>query len=553
MQRPLQKAYIVVSNDPYEIQKMSRDAALTLFSMISTCLGPRAMQKMVITKIGTIHVVNDGNCILRELDVGHPSARCLIELSRTQDERCGDGTTSVVVLGAKLLGNIVELIDNYHPIHICGALQKAKDICIKAIESVTVVLNTDDSILDIVRASVSTKLCSIIKVPIPELAFKACKMVKTKIENFNIVESFKNLTVNENVASTENTKDDQKKISDEKTPEKYYVDIKNDIKVEKIIGDFKDSFVLDGIMIQKEIVHPQMRRNIENPRIVVFDCPLEYKKGESVTNMELHGKDDLAKALEIEEEQVRNICTKILSVKPDLVVTEKGISDLALSVLRDNNVTAIRRITKSEATRICKATGASMISRIEDLEDKHVGTAGLFESIKINNDNYCKIHKCVAPKAVSVILYGVSMEILADLERNFMDAVNTCKHVMENPSVVPGGGSTEMNCAVALENAEGSDIETATYKLCADALKTIPSILLGNSGIKNTLFVLNELKYKLSNNPYLGISISGEVKDMRGLVMEPDIVKIQVIKSAFEAVSQILRVDGIIEAKTKSN
>lgn len=517
MQRPVQKAYILVSNDPNEIQKRSAETARTLYTMISTCLGPRAMQKMVITKMNSIQLTNDGNTILRELDVSHPSARCLIELSATQDNICGDGTTSVVILASKLLSTVVEILDDHHAIHVCSALTKAKDICIKKIEGMG--CSMSENIMKIVEASVSTKMCAYLNVPIAKLAYEAAEKVKTKNGD----------------------------------KESFTVDIKTDVRVEKILGMVEESHVLDGILMDKDIVHPQMRRKIENPRIVVLDCPLEYKKGESVTNMEFYDKTDFEKTLQIEEEQVRQMCAKILEVQPDVLVTEKGICDLALSILFQNNVTAVRRIKKTEAIRICKCTGASMVTKIEDLKEKHVGNAGLFEYIKINESNYCKISGCKDSKAVTVVLRGPSQDILAELERNLMDALRTCKNILADPMAVPGGGATEMNCALTLEMEDGSVVEKQTFAVCAEALKTIPSILIGNSGAKNPLEVLNSLSNKLKTNAYCGISISGEIKDMREIVMEPIIVKLQCIKSAFDAVSQLLRVDGIIEAKTKLN
>lgn len=517
MQRPAPKAYILVSSDRSEIQKASAYAAKTLSSIIKTCLGPRAMQKMVLTKINSIELTNDGNSILREMDVSHPSARCLIELSQTQDDECGDGTTSVIILAAEIMNKIVGLLDTNHPIRVCEAMRKARNICIDRLEAIAIEAR-EDELLQIISSCVATKLCSILKVPIPELALKAAQMVRTN-------------RVGERGAD---------------------IDIKTDIKIEKVLGAFEECEVLDGVLLEKEIVHSQMRRRIENPRILLIDTSLEYKKGESVTNLEFSKDSDFSRALQIEEEQVRGMCAKILELKPDVVITEKGISDLALSILFENNVTAIRRIKKSESIRIAKATGATAMNRLEDLEPRHLGTAGLFENIKIHNFHYCRISGCPSPRAVSVVLRGPSKDLLTELERNFMDAIKVARNVLRSPLLVPGGGAAEMSMARALRGAGESPLEREVCTACSEALRVIPSIISSNSGAGNTLDTLNRLESMQEDDPYLGINgISGEVQSMRDLVMEPIVVKTQCVKSCFEAVTQLLRVDGIIESKTK--
>lgn len=519
MQRPIQKAYVLISSDPNEIQKASAYAAKTLSSIIRTCLGPRAMQKMVLTKIHSIELTNDGNSILREMDVSHPSARCLIELSQTQDDVCGDGTTSVIILAAELLDKAVALLSNNHPIVVCRALTKAKDVCLQRLDNIATRARLEE-LITVVQASVATKLCSILKVPIPELALQAAMLVKQE-------------------GSADGTN--------------YKIDIKTDIKIEKILGSFEECEVLEGVLLEKELVHSQMRKQIENPKILLLDTPLEYKKGESVTNFEFNDANDFTQALMLEEQQIRKMCAQIIELQPDIVITEKGISDLALSILYENNITAIRRVKKSDSIRLAKATGATVMNRLEDLECRHLGRAGLFEYTKINKENYCKISKCANPHAVSVILRGASKDLLAELERNFMDAVKVAKNILAIPSLVPGGGSSEMAMSLALRKAAGNDLEMAVFNTCADALKIIPLTIASNSGTGSSLDIVNELEKKVEKNPLFGINgITGEIVSMEGLAMEPIIVKKQCIKSSFEAVIQLLRADGIIESRTKN-
>ncbi|KAI5149442.1 T-complex protein 1 subunit gamma [Enteropsectra breve] len=541
MNRSKPKAYILVSSSPNEIQRNSAHAAKTLLSIVRTCLGPRAMQKMILTKINSIEMTNDGNSILREMDVSHPSARCLIELSQTQDNECGDGTTSVLILAAELLNKMVLLLERFHPVQICAAMGKARDVCLSALNEVSV-SSDESSLIETVRASVSTKLCAVLKVPIPELALKAAQILASESNNDcnNDSKNGSNNSRNEN----NNSKAGKRKV----------LDLKTDIKIEKILGNFTECEVINGILIEKEIIHAQMRRTIESPRILLVDSSLEYKKGESVTNMEFSGGADFERALEIEEETIRKMCKHIVDIKPDLLIAEKGISDLALSILYENNITALRRVKRSDMIRIAKASGAVIMNRLEDLKESHLGKAGMFEYIKINRDNYCKISGCGKPGAVCVVLRGPSKDLLAELERNFMDAIKVCKNLLVDPAMVPGCGASEMHMAVSLAGNENfTAAEKEVFAGCSDALKIIPSILSSNSGMGNTLDILSKVEDMHSNGmKFTGVDgVSGDAVDARKLVMEPISVKVQMVKSAFGSVMQLLRVDGIIETKNR--
>lgn len=518
MQRPVpRKVYILVPDKPAQIQAESAVAAKTISSIIRTCLGPRAMQKMVLTKINSIELTNDGNAILRELDVAHPSARSLVELARTQDDEVGDGTTSVVILAAEILNEMVCMLDkDVHPIRICRALKRGLDVCVDAIDGMATSLDSDEeSRIRIVGASVATKVCSILKVPIERLAFEAAKRVYVKDEN--------------------------------------RCDLKANVRVEKILGgNLMESEVVDGVIINKDIIHPQMRRSIENPRIVILESPLEYKKGESQTNYEFSRENDFTRALEIEEEQVREMCSRIVSLKPDIVVCEKGVSDLALSILFEHNITGLRRVKKTDTSRLSKACGVRIANRVEDLDEKHVGTScGLFEYVKYGDEYYCKFSRCRDPKACSVVIRGPTKDILNELERNFMDAVKVARNILVSPRLCAGGGAAEMAMGHALLKSAGEDaVEREVFSRLASALTIIPSILLENSGVSSVLKTISFLEQKHKETPYYGVNgVTGEVVDTRTLILEPHAVKSQCIKSAIEAVSQLLRIDGIIESR----
>jgi len=335
------------------------------------------------------------------------------------------------------------------------------------------------------------------------------------------------------------------------------VDIKRYARIEKIPGgEIEDSEVIDGVMINKDITHPKMRRKIESPRIVLLDCPLEYKKGESQTNIEITKEDDWNRILEIEEEQVKHMCDAILAVKPDVVITEKGVSDLAQHFLVKNNVTALRRVRKSDNNRIARATGATIVNRVDDLQESDVGTrCGLFEIEKIGDEYFTFLRKCKTPKACTILLRGPSKDILNEIERNLQDAMSVARNVIFHPRLSPGGGATEMAVAVKLSQLAKSveGVQQWPYKAVADAMEIIPRTLVQNAGA-SPIRILTKLRAKhAEGHTSWGVDgDTGELVDMKEYgVWEPEAVKLQSIKTAVEAACLLLRVDDICSAKSR--
>jgi T-complex protein 1 subunit gamma len=263
------------------------------------------------------------------------------------------------------------------------------------------------------------------------------------------------------------------------------IDIKRYAKVEKIPGGLiEDCIVLDGVMFNKDVTHGEMRRKIKNPRIVLLDCPLEYKKGESMTNIEMMNEEDFKKALESEEEEVKKMCEEILRVKPDIVITEKGVSDFCQHFLmKGNNVTMIRRIRKTDNNRLARVCGATIANRPEELQESDVGTlCGLFEVKKIGDDYFTFITESKKPEACSIILRGASKDVLNEIERNLQDAMQVARSVIINPKLVPGGGALEMELAYRLsehsKKIEG--LQQWPFKALATSLEVIPRTLAQN-------------------------------------------------------------------------
>lgn len=338
------------------------------------------------------------------------------------------------------------------------------------------------------------------------------------------------------------------------------IDIKNYAKVEKIPGgELEDSRVLSGVMLNKDVTHPRMRRRIENPRIVLLDCSLEYKKGESQTSLEISQETDFNRILQLEEEYIQNVCSDIIAIKPDVVFTEKGVSDLAQHYLVKNGITAIRRIRKTDNNRIARACGATIVNRTEELKEGDVGTAaGLFEIKKFGDEYYCFVTECKNPKACTILLRGASKDILNEVERNLQDAMNVTRNVMLDPRLVPGGGAAEMALAHVLTEKSKSvaGVQQWPYRAVAKALEVIPRTLIQNCGA-NTIRTLTALraKHAVEGNTTWGVNgESGEITDMNELgVWDTYSVKAQTLKTSIETAMLLLRIDDIVSGTKKAS
>ena len=502
-----------------EAQLSNIAAAKAVANIIRTTLGPQSMLKMLLDPMGGIVMTNDGNCILREVDVSHPTAKSMIELSRAQDEEVGDGTTSVIVLSAQVLAQAEPfLLNKYHPTVIVQAYTKALTEALKKAESlaVTIDVSKDKEWMNkLVMSSIGTKFSSRWNDRLVDMAIQAV------------------LTVAQTTTGG--------------MPQ---VDIKRYAKVEKIPGgELDDCVVLKGVMFQKDVTHSKMRKRIEKPRILLLDTPLEYKKGESQTTMEITEEQDWNTMLKLEEEYVANMCAEIIAHKPDIVITEKGVSDLAQHYLQKANITAFRRLRKTDNNRIAKAVGATIVSRTEEILESDIGTkCGLFEMRKLGDDWFVFLDECEEPKACTIVLRGGSKDVLNEVERNLADAMQVVRNVVYNPKLLPGGGATEMALAVHLRKQGQAlqGIQQGPFMAVGDALEVIPRTLAQNCGV-SVIRSITELRSKHAavgpNEPcYVGVNgITGDLVDMNELgIWEPFSVKVQTIKTAIDNACMIL-------------
>uniref|UniRef100_A0A182JW08 T-complex protein 1 subunit gamma n=1 Tax=Anopheles christyi TaxID=43041 RepID=A0A182JW08_9DIPT len=528
MYAPQQPILILSKNTKREsgrkVQLENINAGKTIADLIRTCLGPQAMMKMLMDPMGGIVMTNDGNAILREITVQHPAAKSMIEIARTQDEEVGDGTTSVIVLAGEMLAVAEQFLQQQiHPTVIIRAYREALEDMVRILQDeVSIELDRSDKkrLAEVVKSCVGTKFVG----RWSDLAVRiALDAVAT-------------------VSLTENGRTE--------------IDIKKYAKVEKIPGgSIDDSCVLRGIMLNKDVTHPKMRRYIEKPRIVLLDCPLEYKKGESQTNVEIVGDQDFTKLLQIEEEHVARLCEDIIAVKPDVVFTEKGVSDLAQHFLMKAGITAIRRLRKTDNNRLARACGATIVNRTEELTEKDVGTgAGLFEIKKMGDEYFCFVTECEDPKACTILLRGASKDVLNETERNLQDALHVARNLMLDPKLLPGGGAVEMAVSQALTNKQIQ----GPYRAVAQALEIIPRTLAQNCGA-NTIRTLTALRAKHASHSATdgpctwGIDgETGQLVDMKEKnIWEPLSVKLQVYKTAVETAILLLRIDDIVSGSKK--
>lgn len=405
-----------------------------------------------------------------------------------------------------------------HPTVIVKAFHRALSDALKVLNEIAVPIdvNNDEDVKKALSSCVGTKFSARWGSLVTDLALKACRTIMKGVKGGS----------------------------------KLNLEIKRYAKIEKIPGGMlEECEVLNGVMLNKDITHPQMRREIRNPRVLLLDCPLEYKKGESQTNMEMTKDTDMADALQQEINEVATVCAQILKFNPDIVITEKGVSDLAQHFLLKGNCSVIRRVRKTDNNRIARVTGATIVNRTEEIQESDIGNdCGLFQIKKIGDEYFTYFIEAKNPSACTILLRGGSKDSLNEMERNVHDALGVARNIFGTPKLVPGGGATEMEIAHRLlENAKSiGGLEQKPYRAVAYALEAIPRTLTQNCGadVIRTLTTLRA-KHADKDGLYFGIDgNTGVIADMRTInVWEPLLVKSQVIKTAIESSCMLLRID----------
>jgi len=477
------------------------------------------MDKMLVDNFGDVTITSDGRTILDEMDVQQPAAKMLVEVAKTQDNEAGDGTTSAVIIAGELLNKAEELTSkNVHPTVIIDGYKKAAEKALETIKriAIPVDLKTRESLKKAAITSMASKLVAEYKEYLADIVVKAMLQVAEE-ENGN-----------------------------------YKVDI-DDVKVEKKNGEsVKDTTLIKGIVLDKEIVHSGMPKRIEKAKIALIDTSLEIEKTEFDAKLNIENPDQMEAFLTQEERMLKDMANKIEKAGANLVVCQKGIDDMVQHFLSRKGIAAVRRAKKSDMEKLAKATGGTIITKLDDIKAADLGYAELAEERKIGNDKMTFIEGCKNPKAVTILIRGGTQRTTAEAERSLHDALMVIKDIIQEPQIVAGGGAPELEISKTLKAYAGtlSGKEQLAVKAFADSMEAIASTLSENAGL-NPIDVLSELRTRHEKGEtWAGVGVlEGKVQDMLKLgVFEPITVKKQIIRSATEAACMILKIDDVIAA-----
>ncbi|MEA1905298.1 MAG: thermosome subunit beta [Candidatus Hadarchaeota archaeon] len=506
-----------------DAQRTNIMAARVISEAVRTTLGPRGMDKMLVDSLGDVVITNDGVTILDEMEVEHPAAKMIVEVAKTQDEEVGDGTTTAAVIAGALLHEAEQLLDqSIHSTVIASGYRLAAEKAQEFLDEVSEKVGFDDDAMlrEVAMTAMTGKKAGSAREELADLAVKAVKQIA------------------------------------EKTDGGYLVDV-DFIGIEKKQGgSIVDSSLINGIIIDKERVHPGMPRRVEGAKIALLDCPLEVKKTETDAEIRIERPEQLRAFLDEEENMLRKAVDKIVETGADVVLCQKGIDDVAQHFLSKAGVLAVRRVKKSDMEKLARATGGEVTTNVDDLSKEYQGSAGLVEERKVAGDEMIFVEKCKNPKAVSVLVRGGTEHVVDEVERSMNDAVRVVGDVIEDGKLVAGGGASEIEVAKRLrEYAETvGGREALAVNSFANAVEAITRTLTENAGL-DAIDTLVELraKHEKAKGKNLGLNAyKGKVEDMLKIgVVEPLRVKTQAIKSGSEAAVMILRIDDVIAASKK--
>ena len=502
-----------------EAQHANITAVKIVAESVRSALGPKGMDKMLVSSFGDVTITSDGRTILDEMEIEHPAAKMLVEVAKTQDKEAGDGTTSAVIIAGELLNKAEELIDkNIHPTIIIDGYKKAASKALKTLEKIAIPVNLKKTeyLKKAAITSMASKTVSEQKEFLAEIAVKAMLSVAVK------------------------------------EGQKFKVDVE-DIKVEKKTGEsLKDTSLVNGIILDKEIVHSGMAKKVVKAKIALIDTALEVKKTEIDAKINIETPEQINAFLNQEESIIRGMTDKIVESGAKVVICQKGIDDMAQHFLSKKGIIAIRRAKKSDMEKLAKATGATIVTNLSTITSKDLGFAALVEERKIGEDKMTFIEGCKNPKSVTILIRGSTQRLTAEAERSLHDALSVIKDILEEPKILAGGSAPELEMASVLkkyaETLPGR--EQIAVRIFAEALEAITITLTENAGL-NPIDILSELRSRHEKGEkWAGIEVmSGKIQDMSKMgVFEPLAVKKQIIKSSTEAASLILRIDDILAA-----
>ena len=500
-----------------DAQQNNIAAAKLVAQLVRSSLGPRGLDKMLVDSLGDVTITNDGATILKEIDVQHPAAKMMVEISKTVDNEVGDGTTSSVIFGGALLARAEDLLNkDVHSSTIIDGYQAAADKTLEIYSELANKIQPDDkaSLLKIATTSMQSKLISEDSALLSKIIVDAILSIATK-------------------------KGDD-----------YSVDLEN-IKVEKKAGgSIDDTQIIKGIVLDKEIVHSGMPTRIEKAKIALLNSALEIEKTELSSEIRITDPTQMQMFLEEENRMLKSMVDKLHDVGVNVLICQKGIDDISQHYLAKYGIMAVRRVKESDMIKLSKATGGRVISNLDDLSENDLGTADLAHQKKVESDKWVFIEGCKHPQSVTMLIRGGTQRVIDEVDRSIHDSLMVVKDVIEKPAIVAGGGAPEAFAASLLkdwaDNFDGR--EQLAIKKYAEALETIPLTIAENAGMDPIDTMANLRAKQNQGQKWTGIDARRlKIADMMAInVVEPIAVKEQIIKSATEAACMILRIDDVI-------
>ena len=499
-------------------------AAKVVAESVRSSLGPKGMDKMLVDNFGDVTITNDGKTILDEMDIQHPAAKMMVEVAKTQDKEAGDGTTSSVIVAGELLAKSEELINrNIHPIIIIEGYKLSQQKALETLDKIAIKIDPTkkEYLIKVAVTSMGSKIVSEHKEYLSEIAVKAMLAVA------------------------------------EKTAEGYKADV-DDVKVEKKAGEsIADTKLISGIVLDKEIVHSGMPKRVEKAKIALLDVSLENEKPEFDTKLNIESPDQIEAFLNQEEAMLKAMIEKVAASGANVVICQKGIDDMAQHFMARKGIVAIRRAKKSDMEKLSKATGGKIVQNIDALTKNDLGAAALVEERKTGDDKMTYIEGCKNPKSVTLLIRGANQRFTAEAERSIHDALCVIKDLIEEPKVVAGGAAPEMEIAGVLKKYAQtlSGREQFAVRIYAESLEEIAIAIAENAGLDPVDLLTKLRAAHEKGQTWAGINIAEcKVSDMTKInIYEPLSVKKQIIKSATEAASMILKIDDVISvAKMKA-
>ena len=505
-----------------DAQKNNIAAAKLVAELVKTSLGPRGLDKMLVDSLGDVTITNDGATILKEIDAQHPAAKMMVEISKTIDTEVGDGTTSSVVFAGALLEKAEKLLEkNVHSTVIVDGYQAAAAKALELLAHISKSVLPDDreSLLKIAKTSMQSKLVSEDSGFLSELIVDAILKIAQKTKN------------------------------------NYSVDLDN-LKVEKKSGgSIEDTSLIKGVVLDKEVVHSGMPTKIQKARIALVNSPLEVEKTEMSSEIRINDPSQMQMFLEEENRMLKTMVDKLHHVNANVLICQKGIDDIAQHYLAKKGILSVRRVKESDMSKLSKATGGRITANLDDISEKDLGTANLVQQKKVESDKWVFIEGCRNPHSVTILIRGGSQRVVDEVDRSIHDALMVVKDVVENPSIVAGGGAPEAYLAGQLkELADTFDgREQLAIKQYAEALESIPLTIAENAGM-DPIDTIIALRAKQSGGKKsIGINArEGKIGNMYVLdIVEPRVVKEQIVKSATETACMVLRIDDVIAISGK--